>query len=149
MNLIEYSSKAGGPHEVAHLAQQLQTRTTALEGHAAKLGKSVEELTKVDRDDAFKTIVKPFEDIAYNQHEMFAGASHSWGRTSQKYAEILKTNVASFEKALTHATVPEALGLGARMYGEMANYLGHSQAAIARNLAPTANIFYYNLKDHI
>ncbi len=150
INLIEYSSKAGGPHEVAHVAQQLQTRITALEGYAAQLGKSVDELTKVDRDDAFKTIVKPFEDIAYNHHEMFAGAAHSWGKTSPKYAEILKANVASFEKALTNATVPEAnLGVIPRVYGELANYLGRSQASIARNLAPTANIFYYQLKDLI
>lgn len=37
MNAIEYSSKAGGPHEVAHLAQQLQTRATALETTASQL----------------------------------------------------------------------------------------------------------------
>lgn len=150
MSVIEYSSKAGGPHEVAHVAQQLQTRVTALEAHAAQLGKSVDELTKIDREDAFKAIVKPFEDVAYHHHEMFAGAAHSWGRTSAKYAEILQANVASFEKALTNAEVPEvALGMRASMYGEMANYLGRSQASIARNLAPSANIFYYQLKDQI
>lgn len=141
MNAIAYSSKAGGPHEVAHVVQQLQTRATALEAQAARSGKTVAELSQAERAAAYENIVKPFEDIAYNQHEMWAGAAHSWGKTSGHYADVLANNVKAFEQALTTGTVPEALvGMGSKLYGALPNWLGRSQAEIAKNLgSPVAN----------
>lgn len=139
INAIEYSSKAGGPHEVAHVVQQLQTRATALESQASSLGKSVAELTQAERAAAYNNIVKPFEDIAYNQHEMWAGAAHSWGRTAGNYAEVLANNVSSFEKALSTGTVPEAIvGTASKLYGALPNWLGRSQTEIAKNLGSPA-----------
>ena len=142
MNAIEYSSKAGGPHEVVHLAQQIQTRATALETTATQLGKDVSQLTQAERASAFENIVKPFENGAYNQHEMWAGAAHSWGKTNAAYRDIVEANWKSFETALTQATVPEAIVSAAdRAYGSLANWLGRSQLEIAKNLAsPTAMI---------
>ncbi len=142
MNAIEYSSKAGGPHEVVHLAQQIQTRATALETTAAQLGKDVSQLTQAERASAFENIVKPFENGAYNQHEMWAGAAHSWGKTSAAYRDVVEANWKSFEKALTRGTVPETIVSAAdRAYGSLANWLGRSQMEIAKNLAsPTAMI---------
>ena len=142
INVIEYSTKAGGPHEVAHLGQQLLTRAVALESEAARLGKSVSQLTQAERASAFKSIVEPFENVAYNQHEMWAGAAHSWGKTAANYGEVLKKNIESFGKALSTGTVPEAVvNAGSRIYGALPNWLGHSQLAIGRNLsAPTATI---------
>lgn len=148
IDAIEYSTKAGGKHEVVHAMQQLQSRAVALEGHAAKLGKSVDELTQVDRADAFKAVVKPFEDVAYNQHEMFAGAAHSWGRTATNYADILKSNVSSFDKALSSGTVPDAgVKLSSKLYGELPNLLGRSQLAIGKNLSSPAALFLNNNRD--
>ena len=141
MNVIQYSSKAGGPHEVAHVLQQVQTRATALESQAARSGKSVAELTQAERATAYETIVKPFEDVAYNQHEMWAGAAHSWGKTSAQYAEVLSNNVKAFESALTTGTVPEALvSAVSKAYGHIPNWLGRSQMEIAKNLgSPVGN----------
>ncbi len=155
INAIEYSSKAGGPHEIAHVLQQLQTRATALEAQAAKSGKTVAELSQVERAEAFKQMVKPFEDVAYNQHEMWAGQAHSWGKTAANYAEVLQANISSFEKALTTGRVPEAIvGTASKFYGALPNWLGRSQAAIARNLGvPTSStvgqVFEAKWKDKI
>lgn len=154
INTIEFSTKAGGKHEVAHVSHQLQTRATALEAEAAKHGKSVQELTQAERTAAYESIVKPFENVAYNQHEMFAGAAHAWGRTAKNYAEVLKANVSSFERALSTATVPEAkVGLGSQLYGRLPDLLGRSQMEIGKNLlSPKAaflNSGYDRWKDYI
>ncbi|MBX9724417.1 MAG: hypothetical protein K2X81_23610, partial [Candidatus Obscuribacterales bacterium] len=143
INTIEYSSKAGGPHEIVHVVQQLQTRATALEARAVELGKKVGDLTQAERLDVFNKVVKPFEETAYNQHEMFAGAAHSWGHTSSQYREVIMENLKSFQKALASATVPEAkVNAAAKAYGELPNLLGRSQKEIAKNLgSPTANTF--------
>lgn len=142
IDAISFSSKAGGPHEVVHAAQQIQTRATALEFKAAELGKSVSELSQAERAEAFNKIVKPFEDMAYNQHEMWAGEAHSWGKTSAQYRDLVMANWQSFEKALSTGTVPEAaVSAASRAYGSLANWLGRSQLEIAKNLgAPTAYI---------
>lgn len=149
MDLIQYSSKAGGPHEVGHVFQQLQTRMVALESQASKLGKKVLDLTKSERDEAFEKIVKPFEDLAYNQHEMWAGKAHSWGVTAKNYSEVLLKNMDSFARGLSTGTVPEAaVGSFNRLYGSLPNWLGRCQAQIGRNLgSPTAIIMGQNLHD--
>lgn len=147
IDTIEYSSKAGGPHEVAHVLQQLQTRATALESEAANLGKTVAELNPAERAHAFDSMVRPFEDVAYNQHEMWAGQAHSWGVSSSHYSDVLAANVKSFEKALSTGTVPEAaVSVLSRAYGELPNWLGRSQAEIAKNLgAPVSNTMQHIL----
>lgn len=154
INTIEFSTKAGGKHEVAHVSHQLQSRATALEAEAAKHGKTVQQLTQAERTAAYESIVKPFENVAYNQHEMFAGAAHAWGRTSKNYSEILRSNVSSFEKALSTATVLEAkVGLGAQLYGRLPDLLGRSQIEIGKNLlSPKAaflNSAYDRWKDYL
>jgi hypothetical protein len=135
IDAIEYSTVTGGPHEVAHLAHQLQTRVTALESQAAALGKNVSQLTKGERAMAYEKIVKPFEDVAYNQHEMWAGQAHAWGKTSAEYRDVLMSNWKSFEKGLTSGTVPEAIvDRASRAYGAMANWVGRSQLESAKNV---------------
>lgn len=142
IDVIEFSTKAGGKHEIAHAMQQLQSRATALEGQAARSGIGVQGLNQAERAAAYEKVVKPFENVAYNQHEMFAGAAHSWGFTAKNYAEILKSNVASFDKALSTATVPEAtVKLASNLYGRLPDLLGRSQLAIGRNIGSPASIF--------
>lgn len=144
IDAIDYSSIIGGPHEVAHVVQQLQTRATALEAAAARAGKTISELTQAERAEAYTQVVKPFEEAAYNQHEMWAGQAHSWGQTSTEYGDVLIANLKSFETALASGTIPEAtVSAASRAYGELPNLLGRSQMEIAKNLAaPAADIVH-------
>ena len=48
---IAVNTKLGGPHEIGHVVQQLQTRATALEAQAQKLGKPVNQLSQAERKD--------------------------------------------------------------------------------------------------
>ncbi|MDQ7823633.1 MAG: hypothetical protein RDV48_12610 [Candidatus Eremiobacteraeota bacterium] len=136
MNKILVNTKAGGSHEITHVVQQLQTRATALEAQAQKLGKPVKDLTAVERQGAFQNMVKPFEEVAYNQHEMWAKeATKLGGGAKSSYADALKRNVASFEEALSGGNVPSAEVSGlSRAYGEVPNILGRSQGENLSNV---------------
>lgn len=135
MNQIMVNTKVGGPHEITHVVQQLQTRATALEAQAQKLGKTVGELTPAERTGAFKNFVEPFENAAYNQHEMFAkGATKFGGSAKSTYGEALKDNVKSFAEGLAEGKVPEAnVGAVANAYGRLPNVVGRGQGQMLIN----------------
>ncbi|MHC9542357.1 MAG: hypothetical protein AB9903_22840 [Vulcanimicrobiota bacterium] len=125
---IAVNTKVGGPHEIGHVVQQLQTRATALEAQAQKLGKPVNQLSQAERKDAFEKFVKPFEEAAYNQHEMYAlDATTRTGAARSTYGESLKKGVAHFEEALSSGKVPVAeVSTTANVLGRTPNVLGRS-----------------------
>lgn len=132
---ILVNTKVGGPHEVVHAAQQLQTRATFLEAHAQKLGKPVTQLTQAEKAEVARQ-VQAFEKGAYQHHEMWAKEASTFGGGAKaNYGEAITRNVDDFGKALAEGVTPQGpASLVSRGYGNLPNAVGTSQGQIATNL---------------
>jgi hypothetical protein len=154
IDTIAVNTKVGGPHEIGHVVQQLQTRATALEAQAQKLGKPVNQLSQAERKEAFEKFVKPFEEAAYNQHEMYAlDATTRTGAANSTYGESLKRGVTHFEEALSSGKVPVAeVSTTANILGRTPNVLGRSIGESAQHAgyigAGSINYTRDELTDH-
>ena len=135
IDIISANLKAGGPHELAHVIQQVQTRATAFASVADDLGKPVSALTQAEKARAFDQFIRPFEAATYAHHERYAyEATGFGGRGGNRYGAAIESNIDEFAQAYQQGTVPNTrVGVGARAYGEMPEVLGTSQAEMGYN----------------
>jgi hypothetical protein len=129
----------GDWHEYSHMVQMIQSRATALESHALRLGKDVSQLSKAEIGEAFKATVSTLETQGYRHFEEEAVKAVGFMGKELKpstYKQVLLEGLGQQERALVTATAPNFhVGVGGRLYGDL-TVLGESQAEIMANLSP-------------